>query len=153
MAGTISPLPSTIRMNQAVFTPLLKQQGLRDTQPRRMVVRALERLRVPSSPYDIHQWIMQQGATISPVTVYRILALLERLHVVHRHPQSGHFFLCSMPHTAGMHGFLECAHCGKIEEFISEKLSTVEAEIARKSHYRPISFTAAILGVCHSCQS
>jgi len=147
------PLSSTTRMNKTLLTPLLKEQGLRDTQPRRMVIRALERLKVPSSPYDIHQWIRRQGATISPVTVYRILALLDRLHVVHRHPQTGLFFLCSMPKKPGMHGFLECANCGRIEEFTSKELSDTQAKIARQSHYHPISFTAAILGVCRACQS
>ncbi len=129
---------------------VLKAGGLRDTQPRRMVIGALERA-TAASPSEILAWIRKKGATINAVTVYRILAALEKLDLVHRHPCNGEYSLCSMPGKEGHHGFLHCTSCGIVEEFMNHDLCVLENKIARSKKFRPSSHVSEIVGTCQSC--
>ncbi len=130
---------------------LLKQSGLKDTQPRRLVVRALERIKQPSSPYDIQKWIAKQGDKINAVTVYRILEAFETLNIVHRHACNGQYSLCSQPDIAGHHGFLHCQDCGRVEEFADTALCRAENAVAQRAGFRPIEHVSEILGLCRTC--
>lgn len=131
----------------------LKHHGLRDTQPRRMVLEAMESLGKPASPSDIHAWITARGDTVSLVTVYRILAVLERLNLVHRHACNGLLSLCSLPSPDGHHGFMHCHGCGSVEEFSDSTLRRAEDAVATKAKFRPASYANEILGLCFSCVS
>jgi len=130
---------------------ILKDNGLRDTQPRRLVADALGRLKRPATPQDIELWIAKHGATVNTVTVYRILSLFEQLHVVHRHPCSGEYSLCSLPDRTGHHGFLHCSRCHVVEEFVDESLCREEDRIARRAGFRPHDHVSEILGTCSRC--
>jgi len=134
-----------LQLAKPSILPLLKKRGLRDIQPRRMVIEALKQSVGASSPQEIHQWIEAHGATINPVTVYRILALLEKLNLVHRQPESSKYFLCSMPEKHGQHGSLQCVSCGRIGVFMDADLAHREALIADSAGFRPSCYLTAIL--------
>ena len=130
---------------------ILHAHALRDTQPRRLVIEALSKIEKPASHKEILVWIEQKGAAINLVTVYRILETFEDLGIVHRHPSSGGFVLCSMDED-GHHGFLSCQKCGTVEEFTDEKLCKEENRIARKAGFTPKHHMSEIIGLCGSCQ-
>ena len=129
----------------------LKKSGLRDTQTRRMVIEALKTAQAPCSPYDIQKTISESGRTINTVTVYRVLAMLDALHLVHRHPCNGRYSLCSFPEKEGHHGFLHCTSCGDVEEFCSDRLCKLENKIARSAKFHPLAHVSELVGVCRSC--
>ena len=133
------------------YQNLLLQQGLRDTQPRRLVFASLVRHRKPVSPYDIQKSIAAKGGTVNTVTVYRILSLFEEHHLVHREAETGKYFLCSMPQKPGHHGHLKCNSCGRIDEFQSEDLCRIEDAIAQKFKFKPSAHLSEIAGTCSSC--
>ncbi|MDB4978461.1 MAG: transcriptional repressor [Candidatus Peribacteria bacterium] len=130
---------------------LLKAQGLRDTQPRRMVMQALIHIQSPASPYDIQKWITAQENTINTVTVYRVLEVFESLGLVHRHPSSGLYFPCSIPEIKGHHGFLHCTKCHLVEEFHNPELCVIENAIAKKAGFKAKNHLSEIVGVCKGC--
>jgi Fur family ferric uptake transcriptional regulator len=125
--------------------------ALRDTQPRRLVLQALRRLRKPAAPKDVFAWITRRDA-VNLVTVYRILRKFEEVGMVHRHPSTGGITLCSLPGKKGHHGFLSCQKCGRVEEFADAALCAQEDRIARRAGFRPRRHLSEILGVCSHCQ-
>ena len=131
---------------------ILKKCSLRDTQPRRLVLKALMAMQKPVSHKEIHEWIQKQDAAVSLVTVYRILEAFEEIGVIHRHPSSGGIIFCSMSEEAGHHGFLSCEECGKVEEFCNEDLCSHEDRIAKKAGFKPKHHMSEIIGVCSGCQ-
>lgn len=135
------------------IAPLLKLHGLRDTQARRLVVEALRRQKKAMSAQEIRKAVSARGSAINAVTVYRVLEVLERLKVVHRHPCSGNLTLCTMPDQAGHHGFLHCSSCHEVEEFASPRLCEVENEVAREKHFLPHQHVCEIIGICSRCVS
>ena len=139
-------------MNNQDLAPLLKKNGLRDTQSRRMVLEALRKSKHAASPYDLQKDIARRGGAINTVTVYRILRVLEELGLAHRHPCDGRYVLCTLPERKGHHGFLHCVRCGDIEEFSSRSLCWAENRVARVARFRPSEHVSEILGMCRACQ-
>ena len=133
------------------YTANLKEHGLRDTQPRRLVIDALSHLDKPVSPQEIHQWILARRHTVNLVTIYRALETLENIMLIHRHPCDGNYSLCSLPDTKGHHGFLHCHACGQVEEFVNAELCRMEDSIAASAQFQPHDHVTEIMGTCKSC--
>ena len=131
---------------------ILKKFNLRDTQPRRLVLKALMHMKKPASHKEIHNWIEKQDAAVNLVTVYRTLETFEELCVIHRHPSSGKILLCSMTEEEGCHGFLSCEKCGDVEEFCDEDLCSQESRIAKRAGFAPKHHVSEIIGTCSACQ-
>jgi Fe2+ or Zn2+ uptake regulation protein len=140
-------------MKEDRIAAVLKEQGLRDTQPRRLVVDALRKINRPASPQEIQKWVSSRGNAVNGVTVYRIIAMLEKLRLVHRHPCSGDLTLCSMPDVRGHHGFLHCSLCGEVQEFADADLCAAENTVAAKAGFLPHQHISEIIGICGGCQS
>ncbi len=142
---------------------ILQKHGLRATLPRRIVLEAMQQIGKPATQREISDWIQAQGHGVHFVTVYRILETFEKKHIVHRHPSSGGFTLCSVPAVPGhhdtsasratCHGFLSCKSCGKVEEFLNEALATLEKRIAKEAGFISTSHINEIVGICSSCHS
>ncbi len=130
----------------------IKKKMLRETPARKLVIDALGRFKKAASPYDLQKAIIKRGKTINTVTVYRILALLEEMHIVHRHPCDGRYTLCTLPQRKGHHGFLHCVGCGDIEEFASRSLCWAENRIARAAKFQATEHVSEMIGMCRACQ-
>lgn len=138
-------------MQMKEFVMLLRKNGYRDTQPRRMVMEALHGLQEPSSPYDLQKWITGQQGNVSIVTVYRVLGLFQQLGLVHKQPCSGKLALCEHPGENGLHGYLHCHDCGNSEEFCSRELSAAAGRQASSRGFKASSPLLEIVGSCKGC--
>jgi Fe2+ or Zn2+ uptake regulation protein len=123
--------------------------ALRDTRPRRLVLGGLMRIKGATDPRALHRRLRGQ---VDLVTVYRVLRAFEAHGIVHRHPSSGGYALCTMPEAAGHHGFLSCRRCGNVEEFLDPALCRREDRIAESSGFSPERHVSDIIGLCLSCQ-
>lgn len=137
---------------QLRFSDILQNYKLRDTQSRRLVLQALVHFNRPISHKEIHEWIQQQDAATNLVTVYRTLEAFEKMGIVHQHPSSGGFIICSMHEHKGHHGFLSCEKCGTVEEFCDASLCSQEDRIAKQAGFTPTNHISDITGVCAKCQ-
>jgi Fe2+ or Zn2+ uptake regulation protein len=129
----------------------LSDRNLRDTQTRRIVLDALLKVEHSCTPRDIFQHLQKKQNPMNLVTIYRILDMLEKYGVVHKHPCSGTFSLCSQLGKEGHHGLLHCTSCGVVEEFMSEKLCAVEHAIAKSAKFKTSTHVSEMLGMCKQC--
>ena len=123
--------------------------GFKDTRPRRLVLCELQKSKGAVEPTELHRRLRGQ---VDPVTVYRVLRAFEERGIVHRHPSSGGFALCTMPDKSGHHGFLSCRKCGRVQEFVDKNLCRQEDRIAESSGFTSESHVTDIVGVCQSCR-
>lgn len=133
------------------FEEYLRTQGLRLTA---------QRLAIFERAFDTHQhftadelfgWMQEAPSGVSRATVYRTLALLveggflESLdiglgelryeHVLgHRH-----------------HDHMVCLECGKIEEFVDERIETLQEEACAAKGFVMSSHNLRIFGWCRAC--
>lgn len=118
------------------------------------MLQALASHAAPLLHKDVHSWIEKRNnGVINLVTVYRILERFHELGIVHKHPSTGGFVLCSLPDTGGHHGFLSCESCGRVEEFADAALCKQENRIARQAKFKTKRHISDILGCCSACSA
>jgi Fe2+ or Zn2+ uptake regulation protein len=132
---------------------MLQKKGLKKTLARKSVLNALRSLSIPSDAITIHSWAAAHGHNMNLTTVYRVLAVLLEHSIIHRHPSTGNYILCSKPHEPGDHRFLRCQTCNHIQEFIDEALCKTENIIAKKYDFVPTKHLSEIIGICKHCSS
>jgi Fe2+ or Zn2+ uptake regulation protein len=131
----------------------LADAGYRITAPRRAVIEVLQRSQIPLSV----QGIFEQGERIHPklglVTVYRTVAVLEKMGLIRRvHQEDGcHDYLLASP---GHRHALICQGCGRAVEFpggndLQELIQRVEAGTG----YEIDGHLLQLYGTCPDCQA
>ena len=130
---------------------ILRQYKLKDTQSRRLVLSALISFQKPVTQKEVYQWICSQDATTNLVTVYRTLKLFKDHDIIHRHPSSGGFLLCTVENNNGCHSFLSCQACGKVEEFCDVQCCSTKSTAAKKAGFTPTEHVSEIIGTCSTC--
>ncbi len=130
---------------------VLRFRGYRVTQPRKLVLQILEHSTEPLSPYDIQKLLQQQGKSLNPVTIYRILSLFCSLTLAHRVFSQGGFVRCTLGNGEGCHRFVVCRQCGGLQEFASKILCQKEAEIVRDLGFRTEYHLSEVSGLCSKC--
>ena len=133
-------------------TVLLASVGLRTTQPRRAVLRVLSHKHVPHAPQDVWRAVRRSGQSVNLVTVYRILRQLQEVGIVHLHPTTGKYVLCTAIGDHACHSFLTCEQCGNVEELHDEQLCAEEHRIAKKAGFAPRYHVSDVVGICAHCQ-
>ena len=133
----------------------LKRAGLKVTLPRMKILEILEGSnKKHMSAEDIYKVLLDSDEEIGLATIYRVLTQFEGAGLVIRHHfETGQavFELESGKH----HDHLICVTCGKIIEFVDEKIENKQKEIAKKNGFRISDHSLIIYGVCNnaSCQN
>ena len=130
---------------------LLKERGIRLTEPRRLVVRrAVSHLHFTAEELvkDVHAI----DASIARGTVYRTLGLLHQAGIVEKHD-----FRYGAPNyevTFGKahHDHLMCVQCGEIIEFQEPRVERIQDDVVKRYGYQLLSHTHKLYGLCPTCQ-
>lgn len=136
------------------FQTLLKENTLKFTKQRELVLKFLYENDGHFTPEDIYTLIKQQypDINIGIATVYRTLSLLETSQIA----SSISFGVQGKKYELGLkkhHDHLICTKCGDIIEFFDEVIEERQEEIAKKFNFQMTDHTMKIVGLCENCQS
>ena len=99
---------------------LITHAGLRVTGPRRAVVSFLAQSDHPVTIAQLHEELAechQQTEQLSKVSLYRVIADLERIHLLHRTHPNGGYVLCAHVGCADhSHVIITCQQCDETSE-------------------------------------
>lgn len=135
-----------------------KVHGVRLTLKRKQVLAGLIQSSKALSAYELIDFCKEHyGERIPVMSVYRILALLENEHLVHKLNLANKYVACahiSCSHAHGMSQFLICDQCSKVKE-ISIKSSTISAlkSTVQEAGFKLISPQLEMHGLCDDCVS
>ena len=94
--------------------------GKRFTSKRKRVLAALLKSRKAVSAYDLSEYCNKQNAdSISVMSIYRILEMLQNESLVHKLKLSNKYVACAhilCDHTHGVPQFLTCRTCSEVKE-------------------------------------
>ena len=132
----------------------LKQEDVRFTTGRRLVVAALAGSEVPRSAAELHDVI---GERVPLSSLYRSLSVLEDAGVL-----VPHFGLKGVTRyeladwIQGHHHHLVCVDCGSVEDVLlppeyEQRIQTLVDEIGVHERFAPIDHTLEIEGRCAKC--
>ena len=136
----------------ATFKELLKQNGLKYTKQREVVLKTLYEKNEHFTPEDLYIFLKNSypELNIGIATVYRTLNLLEESNMVTSLSfgvAGKKFELANKPH----HDHMICKRCGLIIEFENDKIEQLQLEIARTHHFRLTSHLMQLQGICEKC--
>jgi len=133
----------------------LREQGLRLTRQRRIVVEALDRAEGHLSARDLLRLARQADPTINRATVYRTLALLksrgliDELDLLHLEGV-GHFY---ERRVEGDHAHIGCPGCGRIVEMRTELAQDLARTVTERTGFAPTSIRIEVRALCPACQA
>ena len=135
------------------FQTLLKENSLKFTKQRELVLKFLYENDGHFTPEDIYTLLKEQypDVNIGIATVYRTLTLLETSHIA----SSISFGVQGKKYELGLkkhHDHLICTKCGAIIEFFDETIEKRQEEIAQKYNFQMTDHTMKIIGHCENCQ-
>ena len=136
------------------FQNLLKDNTLKFTKQRELVLKFLYENNGHFTPEDIYTLLKQQypDINIGIATVYRTLSLLETSQIA----SSISFGVQGKKYELGLkkhHDHLICTQCGEIIEFVDETIEERQEEIAKKFNFQMTDHTMKIVGLCENCQA
>ncbi|NOR56711.1 MAG: transcriptional repressor [Sulfurovum sp.] len=135
------------------FQALLKENALKFTKQRELVLKFLYNNVGHYTPEDIYTLLKEENPDINIgiATVYRTLALLEGEHIA----SSISFGAQGKKYELGLkkhHDHLICTKCGEIIEFFDDLIEERQEAIAKKFNFKMTDHTMKIVGLCENCQ-
>jgi Fur family ferric uptake transcriptional regulator len=131
----------------------LRSQAGRVTRSRRGVIEALVRLQRPSTPREIADAVGEGSCDLA--TVYRSMALFEKLGMVHRIDLGdglARFEIADNDPHGHHHHHLVCRECERIIQLDDCILAEMETRLSRHYGFKQITHRLEFFGVCPDCQ-
>lgn len=135
------------------FKALLKNNALKFTKQRELILKFLYENKDHYTPEDIYMQLKQEypDINIGIATIYRTLSLLEESDIV----SSISFGSQGKKYELGLkkhHDHLICTQCGKIIEFYDEMIEERQEVIANQFNFQMTNHIMKIEGVCENCR-
>ncbi len=119
--------------NRDDISVILREAGLRSTQPRVAIYKVLQELNEPASNEGIHRNIKVTNCDL--VTVYRCLSLFEEMGLVHRSFDSNGTSLYQLKRAGQVQYYVSCKHTNRrmaIDPSDAEDLKSIITRIEGK---------------------
>ena len=131
----------------------LRRAGFRVTNARVEVIRTLGETNAALTPYQIRERISVAGVKVDVVSVYRILATLLELGLVHRIGSLNAYYGCRS-HAPGPHNteHIVCGTCGCVAELeLPRGAQSAIKDEAGEHGFRVGEIKVEVLGTCGHC--
>lgn len=130
---------------------MLREQGLRLTPQRELVLQAVDRLGHATAD-DIHRVVADQAPAVNLSTVYRSLALLTELGVV-RHVDLPDRSTVYHSRATPAHVHLACGRCGRVTDAEPADFSGLALTLARAYGFDADLDRLVVNGTCQDCRT
>lgn len=132
------------------FEQILKSQGYRLTNQRRVIVRELEVERHQSAE-EIYDRVKEEHPDVGLSTVYRTLDLLTELGIA-RKEDFGEGYSRYELATERMHHHARCEECGNVIEFNEELMEYLALQVERETGFVTEWHEITLHGRCAACE-
>lgn len=130
----------------------LRADGMRITASRRAIVDVLFDADRPLALQDIQELASQKGAAPDYATVFRMITLLERLHLVHKVNLQRPCSYYELHDPAKHYDHIVCTNCGKVVLIdMPCPLGETERFIAERYGFRHLTHSLEFFGFCPDC--
>jgi len=128
--------------------------GIKWTALREQVFRHVATGHKPVSAYDLIESLAKEGKRLAPVSVYRILDVLQTAGLIHRLESRNAFFACMTEHPSVSRTIaLVCERCERVSETEAPDTFSAINLAAKASRFSARAIVIEVSGVCSECQS
>jgi Fur family ferric uptake transcriptional regulator len=142
-----------MRLTANRIAGLLRKNGYKLTPQRHLMLRVMASSHGRLTPEDIYHKCLEGDMELGLVTIYRTLALLERLGLVCRtHMGTGsRSYIMRRPQEH--HHHLICSECGRVVDFTGCDLSQLQDRLSCENGFNIDGHVLEFFGVCNDCQN
>ena len=138
---------------------ILKENDFRITNPRKLVLKLLDKSSEALSAYEIKEKLDSQGKEVDIVSIYRIIEGREKNKLIHRVLSNSKIMKCQIGQEDECHKHQEhhchhlliCQKCGRIEEIHCAGISPIIKKVENDSHFKIKSHNLEFYGICKNC--
>ncbi len=138
-------------MRQELFRKYLSQKGQRLTKERDAILEEAFACDGHFDPETLYMDMRKRGMKASRASVYRTLNLLYECGLVERVSKTEHGTIYEQALGRQHHDHMVCIGCGKVIEFYSERLESLQEKLCREQNFTGKSHTLEIRGYCGDC--
>lgn len=130
----------------------LRGEGMRITATRRNILQVLFEAEKPLALQDIQELAAARGGEPDYATVFRMMTLLESLHLVHKVNLQRSCSYYELHDPSRHYDHIVCTNCGKVVVIdIPCPLGETEKLIAEHYGFRDLSHSLEFFGRCPEC--
>ena len=126
--------------------------GARLTEIRRKVLELVLEYPDVVKAYDVLNDLQSIRRNAAPPTVYRALAFLVEVGILHRMESLNGFVFCPQFRHPHISVIINCERCGHIEEIAAEKPVAYLIDFCKKSGFTLAQKPIALSGICIKCE-
>jgi Fur family zinc uptake transcriptional regulator len=130
------------------------ERGVKWTELREQVFRKIATSHKPVSAYDLIENLAAEGKRLAPVSVYRILEVLQSAGLVHRLETRNSFFACMTEHEGAPQTIVfVCEDCERVAEAEAPDALQAIAKTTAAEHFHVRNAVLEVSGVCAECHN
>lgn len=158
MADSISPFPRRQHDHQAcIDAGMLRAETAchdrneRFTENRRAVFKLLLSGHRPLGAYEIVERFDWKNRRPAPAQIYRALAFLESIGLIHRIASRNAYLACNRSGNHRGTVFLVCERCDMVAELEGMQMQAAIDNLAKQSGFESRSHVIEVTGLCPEC--
>jgi len=128
---------------------LEKEQNLRMTRQRKVILEELQRTKAHLSADEIYDIVRERLPRISLGTVYRNLDILSELGKIQKLELGG--TIKRFDWNPNKHYHIRCLQCGRVDDAPLAPLTKLEDEIYGSTVYEIVGHRLEFIGLCPEC--
>jgi Fur family ferric uptake transcriptional regulator len=144
--------PMDVRRAQKLFVQFLRDNNLKVTKERLMLVEELLTSEGHLDADSLLFQIRQRGKKASRATVYRTLELMVQAGLARKSRLGREHYVYEKVTPGQRHDHMVCVRCGRIIEFFDPELEERQRKLCEERGFTPTYFALQIQGVCADCR-
>lgn len=137
---------------KAVFLDHIQRLGLRRTAQRDLIMEIFLRTEEHMTIEDLHWLVHKQDPSVGHTTVYRTLKLLTEAGLAREVRFGDNKTYYEHHYNHAHHDHMICTECGKVIEFFSPEIESLQDKAADSFGFRPTHHSLRLWGICSECQ-
>lgn len=136
-----------------IFLEHIQKAGLRRTAQRDLIMDIFLRTEDHLTSEDLYWLVQKEDQSVGNTTVYRTLKLLTEAGLAREVRFGDNKTYYEHHYNHQHHDHMICTECGKVIEFFSQEIESLQDEMAEKFGFVPTHHSLRLWGVCSDCQT
>ncbi|MGE3466778.1 MAG: Fur family transcriptional regulator [Pyrinomonadaceae bacterium] len=140
------------KVEKDIFDTHIQASGLRRTAQRELILEIFLDTEEHLTSEDLYGLVQKEDDTVGLTTVYRTLKLLTEAGLAREVRFGDNKTYYEHHHNHEHHDHMICTECGTVIEFFSEKIESLQDQMAGKFGFKPTHHSLRMWGLCSECQ-
>ncbi len=137
---------------KAIFDDHIQASGLRRTGQRDLILEIFLSTEDHLTSEDLYRLVVRKDPSVGHTTVYRTLKLLTEAGLAREVRFGDNKTYYEHHYNHDHHDHMICTECGKVIEFFSADIESLQDQMADKFGFKPTHHSLRMWGVCSDCQ-